>query len=98
MSCIISKVLALSNFLTKGVGEVKGLKIMGSCGFYHDKLLFLKNPNLSVDWLHKTGGVQFTQVGQQLATLCETEPIDGFYDYVKTQWREYSPLDIAIES
>ena len=88
----------LIKFSNQGSWKSKRSKNYGVLYFYHDKLLFLKNPNPSMDWLHEIGDVQFTQVGQQLATLCETEPVDGFYDYVKTQWREYSPLDIAIES
>ena len=67
-------------------------------GLYHDKLLRLKNPEPSLNFEYRTGKVSFTQIGEQLATLCKTEPIDGFYDYVKTQWSKYSPLDIAIES
>ena len=90
--------IGLIKFSNQDSWRSKRSKNYGVLCFYHDKLLFLKNPNLSVDWLHEIGDVQFTQVGQQLATLCETEPVDGFYDYVKTQWREYSPLDITIES
>ena len=66
-------------------------------GLYHDKLLCLKNPEPSSNFKHSIGKVSFTQIGEQLATLCKTEPIDGFYDYIKTKWSKYSPMDIAIE-
>ncbi len=72
---------------------------IGILGIYQDKTFFL-SPS-SIEKAQRTvrlGVVSFTAVGEELATLCETEPVDGFYDYVKTQWKEYSPLDIAIES
>ena len=72
---------------------------IGILGICQDKTFFI-SPS-SIEKAQRTvrlGVVSFTAVGEELATLCETEPIDGFYDYVKTQWKEYSPLDIAIES
>ena len=73
-------------------------KNFGILGIYHDRALFI-SPNSNEEAQRKVtqGQVSFTGVGNELATLCKTEPIDGFYDYVKTQWSEYSPMDIAIK-
>ena len=71
----------------------------GILGIYHDMALFISlNSNEEAQRMVTQGQVSFTAVGEELATLCETEPVDGFYDYVKTQWSKYSPQDIAIES
>ncbi len=32
------------------------------------------------------GNVILTQIGQQLVNICESKPIDGFYDYVNERW------------
>lgn len=40
------------------------------------------------DQLFKTGRVIFTKVGEELAPICKTRPIDGFYDYVLKKWLE----------
>ena len=33
----------------------------------------------------------FTKVGQELALICGSKPVDGFYEYVKGRWKEYLP-------
>ena len=35
----------------------------------------------------KIGKVLLTQAGQQLATICDAQPRDGFVDYVKEKWK-----------
>ena len=35
-----------------------------------------------------TGGVAFTFTGMQLSGLCETEVVDGFFEYVLEEWRK----------
>ena len=37
------------------------------------------------------GKVILTQVGRELASVCQAEGVDGFVDYVKEQWKEYLP-------
>ncbi len=38
-----------------------------------------------------TGKVLLTQVGHELASVCQAEGVDGFVDYVKEQWKKYLP-------
>ena len=35
------------------------------------------------------GKVLLTPIGEELARICESEPVDGFYEYVKDQWQQY---------
>lgn len=35
------------------------------------------------------GRAKLTEVGHQLATICQASPVDGFMDYVRHQWKEY---------
>jgi len=44
-----------------------------------------------------SGHVRFTQVGAELACVCQASPVDGFFDYVKDQWSEYLPEDEDTE-
>ena len=37
------------------------------------------------------GKVLLTQVGRELATVCQAQGVDGFVDYVKEQWKQYLP-------
>ena len=39
----------------------------------------------------RIGCVYLTIIGQELALLCESGPVDGFFDYVKEIWKEYLP-------
>ncbi len=39
----------------------------------------------------KTGKVLLTKIGQELAPICGSKPVEGFYEYVKEQWKEYLP-------
>lgn len=35
----------------------------------------------------ETGKVLLTQVGQELAQICGSKPVDGFFNYVKDKWK-----------
>ena len=35
------------------------------------------------------GNVLLTKFGQQLAPICGSKPVDGFFEYVKEKWAEY---------
>jgi len=35
------------------------------------------------------GSVIFTKVGEELASICNSKPIDGYLDYVKLKWKNY---------
>lgn len=37
------------------------------------------------------GKVLLTKFGQQLAPICGSRPVDGFFEYVKERWAEYLP-------
>lgn len=40
-----------------------------------------------------------TKVGQELATICEATVVDGFYDYVKEKWTNYTPhSDVKLKN
>ncbi len=41
----------------------------------------------------EVGKVHLTKIGQELAPICGSQPMDGFYEYVKEQWKEYLPID-----
>ena len=45
-----------------------------------------KNENNSVD----IGHVRFTKIGKELATICGSKPVDGFFDYVVDRWKKYN--------
>ena len=32
-----------------------------------------------------------TKIGQELAPICGSQPVEGFYEYVKEQWKEHLP-------
>jgi hypothetical protein len=37
------------------------------------------------------GNILLTQVGRELAAVCQAQGIDGFVDYVKDQWKQFLP-------
>ena len=37
------------------------------------------------------GHALLTKVGQELAPICGSKPVDGFWDYVLDKWKEYKP-------
>ena len=37
------------------------------------------------------GMVLLTKIGQELAPICGSNPVEGFRDYVMTQWEQYLP-------
>ena len=60
--------------------------------YYYGKPLFLEIPYDFYNEL-RTGMTQLTKIGQELAPICGSKPVDGFYDYVKDQWKQYLPTD-----
>lgn len=58
---------------------------------YYETPLYLEMPDNEQDM--KVGKVLLTQIGQELAPICRSRPVDGFRDYVKEKWAEYSPKD-----
>ena len=37
------------------------------------------------------GKTILTKIGQELAPICGSKPVDGFYEYVKDRWKQYMP-------
>ncbi len=59
---------------------------------YYSKPLFLEFPKDTRNEL-AIGKVVLTKIGQELAPICGSKPVDGFYEYVKSQWSQYLPKD-----
>ena len=57
---------------------------------YYGKRLLLEMPQ-EVDNVLKIGKTRLTKIGQELAPICGSKPVDGFYEYVKDQWKQYLP-------
>ena len=57
---------------------------------YYGRQLVLEMPN-DTDNRLAIGIVIFTRVAQELAPICLSNPVEGFYEYVKDQWKEYLP-------
>lgn len=56
--------------------------------FYCGKHLLLRLPNGPATKL-RIGQVLLTKAGEELATICKTSEIEGFFDLIKQQWKSY---------
>ena len=57
---------------------------------YYGRLLSLEMPN-DADNTLELGHVLLTKIGQELAPICGSKPVDGFWEYVMDKWKEYKP-------
>ena len=57
---------------------------------FYGKPLALQMPKDSDNHLD-IGHVQFTHIGKELAPICGSKPVAGFYEYVKEHWKQYIP-------
>ncbi len=57
---------------------------------YYDRPLTLEMPRDGGNEL-VFGMAKLTRIGQELAPICGSKPVDGFWEYVKDQWKEYLP-------
>ena len=57
---------------------------------YYDRLLTLEMPN-DADNRLDLGHVRLTKIGQELAPICGSRPVDEFWDYVMDKWKKYNP-------
>lgn len=57
---------------------------------YYDRVLVLEMPHDADNQL-EIGEVLLTRIGQELAPICGSKPVDGFWEYVKDQWKKYAP-------
>ena len=55
---------------------------------YHDSILVLKAPN-NRDYDVSLGHVMLTASGLELCRLFENEPVEGIFEYVKGEWKEF---------
>ena len=87
----------LSHLDTIGLIQFEGL-----AGFRHLELpkrfaMYYYRKPLSLEMAEdannelKTGNVLLTKIGQELAQICGSKPIEDFYEYVKEQWKQYLP-------
>lgn len=58
--------------------------------YYYSEPLLLEmsedtNNELSI------GKALLTKIGEELAPICGSKPVEGFYEYVKEQWKQYLP-------
>ena len=57
---------------------------------YYNKPLTLGMPKDTDNELD-VGMVLLTKIGLELAPICGRQPVEGFWDYVKDQWKHYLP-------
>lgn len=58
--------------------------------FYYGKPLNLEMPKNTDNELD-VGKAFFTRIGKDLASICKSKPVEGFYEYVKDKWKQYLP-------
>ena len=57
---------------------------------YYGRALALELPD-DADNNLELGTVLLTKVGQELASICESKRVDGFWEYVQDRWKKYLP-------
>ena len=57
---------------------------------YYGKLLQLDIPMNSVINFN-IGQILLTRMGEELAPICGSKPVEGFYEYIKNRWSGYLP-------
>ena len=57
---------------------------------YYGRRLTLEMPK-DADNSLPIGTVTLTRTGRELAPLCGSQPVGGFWEYVRDQWKEYLP-------
>ena len=73
----------LSGFLSLGLPKTFSV-------FYYGNSLTLEMPKDSDNKLG-IGKVFLTKIGQELAPICGSKPVEGFRDYVMDKWEQYLP-------
>lgn len=61
---------------------------------YYGRALILEMPH-DVDNTLDTGKILLTRIGQELAPISGSKPVEGFWEYVKDRWKKYSPEEKA---
>lgn len=65
---------------------------------YHGERLFLAFQHPEGTKELGIGQVAFTKWGKELAMVVNTEPAEGFFDYVRTHWPHYAGVNVTIET
>ena len=74
-------------------GVVKNISVKRFVVLYYGKPLSLEMPEDANNTL-EVGKIFLTKIGQELAPICGSKSVDGFYEYVKDQWKQYSPKEV----
>ena len=62
---------------------------------YYGRPLHIEMPKDSKADLN-IGKISLTRIGEELALICGSKPVDGFYEYAKEQWKQYLPVDNKV--
>ena len=97
------------NFDTLSHLESIGLILLGSVNdfisqnlpekfkvFYYGRHFTLEIPHDANNTL-RVGKVLLTRIGQELAPICGSNPVDGFFEYVNVKWKDYSPEEAVVQ-
>ena len=75
-------------------GQMMGLSMRipkrSSVAYYYGRSFVLDLPRDADNQLD-IGTVTLTRTGKELLPLCSSKPVEGFWEYVMTQWKEYLP-------
>ena len=58
--------------------------------YYYGKPLNLEMSQ-GIDNKLDVGKALLTRIGQDIAPICKSKPVEGFYEYVKKNWKQYLP-------
>ena len=80
-----------------GLAQFSGVARFSTTGFpkrftvaYYSRPLVLEMPR-DTDNKLPVGKVLLTRIGKELAPICGSKPVEGFWEYVKDQWKQYLP-------
>lgn len=80
--------------LIKQIFPLKGLALTNLPKYctltYHGQPLVLELSK-DADNEIRVGYVMFTSTGRELASICTSQPVEGFWEYVRAQWSQYLP-------
>ena len=75
-------------------GQMMGLSMKlpkrAPVAYYYGRTFTLNMPRDGDNDL-SIGTVTLTRTGKELAPICRSKPVEGFWEYVKDQWKEYLP-------
>ncbi len=61
---------------------------------YFNKVMQIEFQGEGDEYSLEIGTVLFTKIGLELAPICNSSPIPGFYEYLITRWKEHKPKEI----